>query len=296
MKLQTEFDLRGGAIESVVIEPGRASDGATSRQFVRRGAGTLRIADLGYFSPAVFAAMALAGELFLSRLSTVVHVFDAAGAKLDLLATLAAADGIVCDRPVQVGAAERLCCRLIAWRMPPEVAARRRQKLIARTRDKKGRTPSRERLAWCDWTVLVTNVEADRLTPAEAAVLYRARWQIELLFKRWKSQGLVAQLHGATATQQLVRVWARLLAALVQHWLLLGAAWGDPAASLSKVCQALRTFAVRVARLLPRFDELVGEFEHLRRVLAATCRRDKRRQPGTFELLNHPRRLNYGLT
>jgi IS4 transposase len=49
-----------------------------------------------------------------------------------------------------------------------------------------------ERLAWCDWTILATNAPVEKLTPKEATVLYRTRWQGELLFKRWKSQGLAA--------------------------------------------------------------------------------------------------------
>ncbi len=73
------------------------------------------------------------------------------------------------------------------------------------------------------------------LTAKEAAVLYRARWQVELLFKRWKSQDLVAVLSsGSTVVRQMVRVWSRLLAALVQHWLVerLGRSDEEPEQSL----------------------------------------------------------------
>jgi len=87
-----------------------------------------------------------------------------------------------------------------------------RQEMVRR----KGREPSAARLAWCDWTILVTNVPVDLMTPAEAAVLYRARWQVELLFKRWKSQDLVAVLRGSTVVRQMVGVWSRLLAALAR--------------------------------------------------------------------------------
>jgi len=37
MKLQTEWDLRSGALNHVQIEPGRSSDGGTSRQDARHG-------------------------------------------------------------------------------------------------------------------------------------------------------------------------------------------------------------------------------------------------------------------
>ena len=74
MKLQTEFDLRSGAVTHVEIEPGRIPDGATSRQGARRGKGSLRITDLGYFALGVFATMAAADEYFLSRLQFGTHV------------------------------------------------------------------------------------------------------------------------------------------------------------------------------------------------------------------------------
>src|SRR5437868_3022501 len=68
LKLQVEWDLRGGALTHVQIEAGRSPDGATTRQQARRGKGSLRIADLGYFNLDVFEEMAEAGEYFLSRL------------------------------------------------------------------------------------------------------------------------------------------------------------------------------------------------------------------------------------
>ncbi len=38
-----------------------------------------------------------------------------------------------------------------------------------------------------EYWVLFTTVPASRLTDAQLLELYRARWQIELQFKRWKS-------------------------------------------------------------------------------------------------------------
>ena len=54
---------------------------------------------------------------------------------------------------------------------PPEQANRRRQKLRQETLRKAGKSPIAERLAWCDWTILVTNVPTEMLMPAEAVVL-----------------------------------------------------------------------------------------------------------------------------
>jgi DDE family transposase len=296
MKLQTELDLRGGAVTHVEIEPGRSPDAATSRQDARRGAGSLRITDLGYFNVSVFADMTKEGEYFLSRLQFGTSVMLPTGDSVELLAWLAKQPGPFVDQRILLGKAQRLACRLIAWRLPKEQADRRRQKLRQEMLSRKGHEPSAERLAWCDWTILVTNVPVEKMTPEEAVVLYRARWQVELLFKRWKSQDLVAVLRGSTVVRQMVGVWSRLLAALVQHWLVIASVWGDPTKSLSKACEAIRDFVGRLATGLDRLSELERVLADLGATMAKTCRRNKRYKPGTFELLNDVSLLDFCLT
>src|SRR5438876_11709212 len=114
------------------------------------------------------------------------------------------------------------------------------------------------------------------LSPAEAVVLYRARWQVELLFKRWKSQDLVAVLKGSTVVRQMVGVWSRLLAALVQHWLVIANAWGDPTKSLSKVSEAIRLFVRRLVAALDQLADLERVLAESATAVARTCRRTKR--------------------
>lgn len=295
LKLQTELDLRSGALTHIEIEPGRSPDGATIRQEARHGPGALRIADLGYYSLAVFARMAAAGEYFLSRLQIGTHVLHE-GLKVDILPWLAQQTGPLVDVAIELGQEQHLPCRLIAWQLPPEQANRRRQKLRREMMDKHGRQPTAESLARCDWTILVTNVPPHLLTPPEAAVLYRARWQIELLFKRWKSHGLVAELSGSTAVRQMVRLWARLTAVVIQHWLTIGTIGGDPTRSLHKVYQAVRNFVGRLVKALNDSTELELVLNDMRQTFTKTCRRDKRSKAGTFEMLNNIELLDFCLT
>lgn len=293
-KLQTELDLRSGALSHIEIEAGRSPDSATTRQQVERPAGSLRITDLGYFSVAVFSALMSAGAHFLSRLQFRTQVLLRNGGRVDdLLGWLSQQKGPFVDVPILLGTTERLACRLVAWRLPPEQANRRRQKLKRESQSKYGKQPSAARLAWCDWTILVTSVPPEKLRPEEAVILYRARWQVELLFKRWKSQDKVAVLSGSTEVRQMVRVWARLLAALVQHWLLICSAWGDPTCSLSKACEAVRKFAERIAAALEQGSILEKVIAAFCRTVAKTCKRNKRRKPGTIELLNDVTSLDF---
>lgn len=296
VKLQTELDLRAGALTHIEIEHGKSPDAATCRQQARRGAGSLRISDLGYFNLPVFAVMTAAGEYFLSRLQFGTGVLHPDGHPLNLLNWLESQPRGFIDCPVLVGLKDRLPCRLIAWRVPQEQANRRRQKLRDEMKRKNKKAPGDERLAWCDWSILVTNVPVNMLTPQEATVLYRARWQIELLFKRWKSCGLVGALTGSTDVQIMIAVWSRLIACVIQHWLLVGTTWADPRISLHKAGNTIREFALSIAASLLRLNELSQILTTLRQTIVKTCRRNKRRKIGTFEMLNAPELLDFCLT
>lgn len=213
LKLQTEIDLRHGGIHHIEIESGRSTDGATSRQDARHGDGSLRITDLGYFNLRVFAEMKAAHEHFLSRLQFGTRVMLPTGEPVDLIQWLNDENGPIVDRTILLGKEQRLACRLIAWRLPPEQANRRRQKLREELRRKLGKDPSAERLAWCDWTILVTSVPEEMLTPQEAAVLYRARWQVELTLQALevtKSRGRLAWCDGNSANREGLGAIARV--------------------------------------------------------------------------------------
>lgn len=294
VKLQVQLSLRTGNLDAVRVEPGRDCDMKTPLQQRPLPAGALRIADLGYFNTRVFKDFENQDAYWLSRLLYGTNLYDVDGTRFELIDRLRSRGSLV-DEPILLGADHQVPCRLIAWRVPPEVAAERRRKLKETHRDK-GRTPSSGRLAWCDWMILVTNVPDDLLTVKEASVLYRARWQVELLFKRWKSQGFVDELEGTTVVRKMVRLWARLLAVVVQNWLVVAHAWGNPQLSLKKACDAVRSFAVILAAGINSNRGLQNAFNLIGQALRSTARQNKRKKPNTFQLLQNPDLLEYSLT
>ena len=66
-------------------------------------------------------------------------------------------------------------------------------------------------------TILVTHVSRRVLTARPLAALYRLRWQIELVFKEWKSY---ANLHAFTSANPAIvegLIWASLCAAALKR-------------------------------------------------------------------------------
>jgi hypothetical protein len=296
VKLQTELDLANGELQCIQLEPGKSPDQATNRQVVPLQKGSLRIADLGYFSSAVLSCYAAWGAFFLTRLLYNVKI------KVDdhsegLVAWLSRQNDSLIDCDVTVGQGTPLDCRLIAWRIPKAIAAKRRREVRKRAK-KKGRTPSQDRLAACDWNFLATNLAVEQLSVQEAIVLYRSRWQIELLFKRWKTYCQIDLMDGRTDTISMARFWVRLCGALLQQWLVILAGWFENSSlSFAKIAKRLANWMDELASCLVSHSRLCEYLAKIRNRVLPICKRTKRRKkPGTAELLRDPNLLEYSLT
>jgi hypothetical protein len=196
LTLPVRYDLCRGQLSGLVVQEGRLSDRGTVLQTAPLPAGALRISDLGFFTLGVFAAMTAQGVYWLSRLVSGTAVYTLDGTRWDVLDLLTAQDASTVELDVTLGVTQRLPARLRAVRVPEEVANQRRRRLRAEA-TRRGRTPSAAQRAWCAWTIVVTSVPPTLLSLREALVLLRARWQIELLFKLWKSHGHIDESRSA---------------------------------------------------------------------------------------------------
>jgi hypothetical protein len=287
LKLPVRLDLATGAL-ALDLEHGRTHDQRTGLQAAPLPAGALRVTDTGFFAAGVLAAATAAGADHLGRLPAHVRVVDAAGRVWEQGAFLAAQGADRVDAPVLAGAGHRLPGRLLAVRVPQEVADQRRRRLREEAR-RRGQDLSAARLALAAWTILFTTAPAARLSLPEALALARARWQIELLFRLWKSQAHLARSRSARPARILCELYAKLLATLVQHWLLIVGCWAYPDRSLAKAAATVRRFALALATALDDPARLAGTIAALQRCLRAGCRLNRRRtHPNTYQLLLDP--------
>jgi len=142
----------------------------------------------------------------------------------------------------------------------------------------------------CQWLVLITNLPADNFIIEDVSVLYRVRWQVELLFKRWKSLVGLSQSRGHRAYRVLCETYAKLLGCLVQDWGSL--LRGGPLSLISAYRRAkrVRRFATQIADALEDLGQLLRVLEKLAARLRGLSRQGKRRRsPSTRQLLFGPR-------
>jgi hypothetical protein len=260
------------------LSDGRAADLSAALAVADPPAGALHLADLNYFSLEKFTRWGECGAYWLSRFKSGTAMYDTDGRRIDLVAWLRAAGGADVDRDVVLGSQRRMACRLIVRRVPAAVATQRRQRLLDKSR-RRGDRPSALSLALCEWTILVTNVPRDLLNVEEAIALARMRWQIELIFKLWKSHGGVDQWYGDDPDSVLCQVYGKLLAQVVQHWVIVAGAWSLVDRSLTKAARVVRDLAlslVAAMRSVRRLREVLGQARRLMGVVARMERRKKR--------------------
>ena len=287
VKMQIRLDLNTGGLTGPYLQSGRENDRSSQLQEVSLPAGALRIADLGYFSLKEFAELDAEGVYWLSRVKSNCDVYDENGKRWDLLEFLKTHCHDSLDMQVLLGAKEKVPCRLLAIRVPDEVAKLRRCKLISEAKQK-GKKLSKRSLELASWTVLACNIPCEMLNLEEAFVLMRARWQIELIFKLWKSHGCIDEWRTKNPWRILCEVYAKLIVMIIQHWILLAGCWQYPDRSLFKAVKTIQKHAMNLACAFASGTRkrLLEALETIQRCLSIGCRINKRKaKPHTYQLL-----------
>lgn len=218
---------------SLTLTPDRSSERA-HLPLPETLAGSLLLADAGYMDLAYFAKLSQYGGYFLMRgpkhlNPMVTQAIDVKGRSISRMEGLRLKDVLnskgkkhsFIDLDV---AWEAYQCRLVAIWYAPE----------------------KRYLCW------LTNLPRQQFTGEDISKLYRLRWQIELLFKEWKSHNNLRRF--ATCQPHLVEglIWSSLLSLLVKRYL----------------CRAATTQAMLRLSLFKMAKTPAGWFEPIMKSLA----------------------------
>jgi DDE family transposase len=282
LKVQTLYDYQQGRLGMTFVA-GRRHD--CPLQTVALPVGSLRLADIGYFKVAVFEQLNAGGVFWVSRVPARAGFWT--GEQVIHLATwLQQAQSDTLDQVIEL-TAQRLKCRLIAFRVPDAVTDQRADRVRAEAKDRTNTQLKPETLALCQWTILITNLDANQATVNQILCLLRLRWQIELLFKLWKDELSLDAWRSQQPHRILSEVYAKLLLALFQHWLFVLSCWDTPNRSLVKASRLLRKHAFHILTALSHLKTLCRCLQSILPTLNR-CRVQKRKaRPAAFQLLAH---------
>jgi hypothetical protein len=221
MKVLLRWEIQGGRLQHLGIHPGRTADPTAATEAPPLPAGALSLSDLAFADFDRLQTLTQRGVYWITKLpvQTRLYLPDTADVPLwQQLRNWRRAGRRCIDTPVRVGNKSPLSGRLVALACPKTVVQKRLQRL-EKSAKRRGRPISARQREMCYWTVFLSNVPTAWLTAEQVWLLYRVRWQIELLFKRFKSEGGL----GASRSQQPYRVecewYLKLLGQVVRHWL-----------------------------------------------------------------------------
>jgi hypothetical protein len=183
-RLHLAYDLRAGRMHQVFVTDRRGGEHLARYQWQ---AGEVIVADRGYgYRRSVATAVRQHADVVVRIHPATFPLETAAGQPFRVLHWLR-----------QRGEAERewhgwcrwegqrYAVRLVAAKLTPGAAQRARRR-TRRKAQKAGRTITAPTLAGAGWLLVVTTLDGGIWSTADVLYIYRARWQVELVFKKMK--------------------------------------------------------------------------------------------------------------
>ena len=248
LKLHLCFDVLTGRFQQFHITDGMTADSSAAKAADPLPHGSLRLADLAYFSLDTLEKLTQDGIYWISRLKANSYLSDETGEPLDLEKMLRETEEDTHIRkPIRIGKRKQLQAYLIAERLSQAETDKRRRSIRYRAK-RKAQTPSKTLLRLAGWNLYITNIEADPLTPKQICVIVGIRWKpIELMFKGFKSIGKLQHSRSQKPYRILAEIYAKLIALLIQQAVMLGAGYRHIQHSFIKTARYIAGYARLIA-------------------------------------------------
>lgn len=217
VQIQFEYELLGGQVTRLSLGSALNADITAGMEGIDNvPARSLLLRDLGYFAPKTFAELSKRDISFISRGKTQWNYYIIESNKLKLLTTKDIIDKLkmqeekYLDIEVLVGEQARTPVRLVANLLNDEQTKKR----LKRKRSHLGKLGKDAKEGAC-LNLFLTNIEREKCNASEIYQLYCLRWQVELIFKTWKSILKIHKIHSMNS----IRLECILLVKLL--WIML---------------------------------------------------------------------------
>jgi Transposase DDE domain len=284
MRIQLVLDYPTGRIH-VKIGDVNLGDALTLQNFVENNdlnlSGTcLFISDLGYFKLATFEAIQKRRQFFLFKLMYGVKIMDANGNPVNLKALLKKKPGAFRMAVTINGHAYRLTGQRLS---DPTINERIRKANQAALGKKKRHITDDYRL-FLHYALFLTNLPMVYSTKA-LYTIYRVRWQIELVFKTWKSILGIHKIRSAKYHRVMCEIYGKLILAVLCFRLTAHAEFASKAAiSPHRAMQLLRSVATAWAMAIVQGPRTMAVFteKHIQRI-QRLCKKHRQKTKPTIE-------------
>ena len=219
ISIQYEYDLLTGQALDLRLTQGNKNDQGDARDCTHDiQENDLFIRDLGYCTLNFFKLLIEKGAFFLNRLSPQIKVYcqDQPDKEVDLKACknkLKRLNLQELELDVLLGSEDKIPARLIVSLVDQDTYRKR-----IKGKKKSGRKNISEAFRTrCSLSLFVTNTDSGALPAQKIQSAYSLRWQIELIFKVWKSQVKIHKIKEVNIHRFECQLLGKLIY-LTLHW------------------------------------------------------------------------------
>ena len=218
VRIQFEYNILTGTINDLSINAFNDQDVKDSQRTIGLvEEGDLIIRDLAYMIIPVLSEINQRSAYFICRLRPTTNVYEKCGDQFQLikfskLLKYMNKNGInSIEKDVYVGNDCKLNCRLVIDLLPQKIVNERIRKAVENNK-KKGRSePSKEYKCRCHFNLFITNTDQSQVPFENVILFYRLRWQIELIFKIWKSLCNIEKVKKVNRCRLECYIYAKLI-------------------------------------------------------------------------------------
>ncbi len=209
-RLHLAYDLLAGRMHQVDVTDRRGGEHLARYWW---HAGEVIVADRGYgYRRSVATAVRQQADIVVRIHPATFPLETAAGEPFNVLRWLRQRGGAEREWPGWCRwAGQRYPVRLVVAKLDL-TATRRARRRARRKAQKAGRTITTPTLAVAGWLLLITTLDAGTWSTADVLYVYRARWQVELVFKKMKQLLRLNQIRSKHRTSVEATVRALLIA------------------------------------------------------------------------------------
>jgi hypothetical protein len=192
ISIQYEYDLLTGNYMDLQLTSGCRNDQRDSNESVDSiNEGELLIRDLGYITTTYLSKVSEKKAFFLNRYPTQMNVYDVndENKQIDfekIHKKLKRYNLPYIELDVLLGKEAQIPCRLVVS-LCEEMTAKKRLKKTTKNTKSTGNKVSRETKIKSKLNMYITNAPVEMIDTKDIYQIYTLRWQIELIFKAWKS-------------------------------------------------------------------------------------------------------------
>lgn len=256
LRVQTLFDWTNNKLTNIDITPATKNDQGYKDHLRHLQKGSLLLQDLGYFDTNSFKDINDKGAYFISRFKSNTNLYSYNNTEsgdyepFNLVDYLKNNEGkSLISFNARIGADSLFPVRFVIRPVPEEVY---QQRLVKAKKERKRGYKLQENTVYLyKWDIYITNISSEMISDSNIFIIYKLRWQIELLFKLCKSQAGIDKVAGKKQPRVICEIYAKLMLVTIVLYLTKAEVLEDkPEISLTKAFKKLKTFGVEFINAL----------------------------------------------